>query len=82
MENRLRWYGDVQQKFEKVLIRKGSLICVEISKKIRGRIKLIWLEIVGKDVKKLGITSAIVLDRNSWRMRDHKVNPNSLKKVR
>ena len=46
-------------------------IDIEQGKKLRGRPKMTWMEVVKKDIKLLELEEKIVADRNVWRRTIH-----------
>ena len=46
-------------------------IDIEQGKKLRGRPKMTWLEVVTKDMKLLELEERMVADRNVWRRKIH-----------
>ena len=52
-------------------IKKVEKIDFEQSKKLRGRPKMTWIEVVKKDMKLLKLEERMVVDRNVWRRMIH-----------
>ena len=52
-------------------IRRVEKIDIKQNKKLRGRPKINWMEVVKKDMKLLELEERIVADRNVWRRRIH-----------
>ena len=52
-------------------VRKAEKIDIEQGKKLRGRPKMTWMEVVKKDMKLLELEERMVVDRNVWRRRIH-----------
>ena len=48
-------------------VRRVEKIDIEQGKKLRGRPKMTWMEVVKKDMKLLELEERIVADRNVWR---------------
>lgn len=55
--------------------KERYLVCADGCRQRIERPKLIWMEIVRKDMKKLGLTSEVALDRNTWWIRLHIDDP-------
>ena len=52
-------------------VRRVAKIGIEQGKKLRGRPKMTWMEVVKKDMKLLKLEEIMVADRNVWRRRIH-----------
>ena len=52
-------------------VRRMEKIDIEQGKKLRGRPKMTWKEVVKKDMKLLELEERIVADKNYWRRRIH-----------
>ena len=75
-ENRLRWFDHIQRKPINAPVRKSDAIHVEGNDaRGRGRPKLIWIEIIKKDLVWCGLTDIMTLDRVKWRNMIHVTNP-------
>ena len=48
-------------------VRRVGKIDIEQGKKLRGRPKMTWMEVVKKDMKLLELEDRMVADRNVWR---------------
>ena len=48
-------------------IRRVEKIDIEQGKKLRGRSKMTWMEVVKKDMNLLELEERMVADRNVWR---------------
>lgn len=59
----MRMYNEDLRRYS---VRRGTLVCIKGCKKRIGRPKLTWMEVVRRDMEKLGITSHVTLDRNNW----------------
>ena len=70
-ENRLRWFGYIGRRPMDAPIRRVEKIDIEQGKKLRGRPKMTWMEVVKKDMKLLKLKERIVTDKNIWRRRIH-----------
>ena len=70
-ENRLRWFGRIRRRPMDAPVRRVEKIDIEQGKKLRGRSKITWMEVVKKDMKLLELEERIVADRNVWRRRIH-----------
>ena len=68
-ENHLRWFGHVGRRPIDAPVRRVEKIDIEQGKKLRGRPKMTWMEVVKKDMKLLELEERIVADRNVWRRR-------------
>lgn len=49
-ENRFRWFGNMQQRPLRALVRNSYRIVVHGGRRTRGRTKRIWLEAIKKDI--------------------------------
>ena len=54
---------------------KSDAIHIEGNSRGRGRPKLIWIEIIKKDLVWCGLTNIMALDRVEWRNRIHVADP-------
>ena len=63
------------KKTNNALIRKSDAIHVEVNDRGRGRPKLIWVEIIKKDLIWYGLTDIIALERVDWQNMIHVANP-------
>ena len=63
-ENRLRWFGHVGHKPIDAPVRRVEKIDIEQGKKLRGRPKMTWLEVVTKDMKLLELEKGMMADKN------------------
>ena len=70
-ENRLRWFGHIVRRPTDALVRRVEKIDIVQGKKLRGRPKMTWMEVVKKDMKLLELEERMVADRNVWRRRIH-----------
>ena len=52
-------------------VRMVEKIDIEQGKKLRGRPKMTWMEVVKKDMKLLELEERMVADKNDWRRRIH-----------
>ena len=52
-------------------VRRVEKIDIEQGKKLRGRPKMTWMEVVKKDMKLLELEERVVANRNDWRRRIH-----------
>ena len=50
-------------------VRRVEKNDIEQGKKLRGRPKMTWMEVVKKDMKLLELEEGMVMDRNVWRRR-------------
>ena len=67
-QHRLRWFEHVQRRPPEAPVRSGVLKRVDKVKRDRGRPKLIWDELVKRDLKDWNISKEIALDRSAWRL--------------
>ena len=52
-------------------VRRVEKIDIEQGKKLKGRPKMTWMEVVKKDMKLLELEERMVVNRNVWRRRIH-----------
>ena len=71
---RLRWFGHVQRKQDDEWVKKCMEFKVEGSRS-RGRPKKSWMEVIGNDMKKLGLKKEDALQRSIWRREINKGRP-------
>ena len=62
-ENRLRWFGHIGCRPMDAPARRVEKIDFEQGKKLRGRPKMTWMEVVKKDIKLLELEERMVADR-------------------
>ena len=67
-QHRLRWFVHVQRRPSEAPVRNGVLEWVDNVKRGRGRPKLVWDELVKRDLKYWNISKEIALDRSAWRL--------------
>ena len=65
-EGRLRWYGHVMRRDQEYVGRK--MMEMELPGKRKGRSKRRFLDVVKKDIMKVGAKEMDVEDRKMWRM--------------
>ena len=70
-ENCLQWFGHIGCRPMDAPVRRMDKIDIEQSKKLRGRPKMTWMEVVNKDMKLLELEERMVADRNDWRKKIH-----------
>ena len=70
-EHRLRWFGHVGRRPIDALVRRVKKIDIEQGKKLRGRSKMTWIEVIKNDMKLLELEERMVTDRNVWRRKIH-----------
>jgi hypothetical protein len=63
VQHRLRWFGHMQWRPVKALIRNGVIRRTGNKKRERGRSNLTWEEFVKRDLKDWCITKELALDR-------------------
>ena len=66
-ENRLRWFGHIGHRPMNAPVRKVEKIDIAQGKKLRGRPKMMWMEVIKNYMKLLELEKSIVVDRNDWR---------------
>ena len=66
-ENCLRWFGHIGRRPMDAPVRRVEKIDIEQGKKLRGRPKMTWIEVVKKDMKLLELKEKMVTDKNVWR---------------
>ena len=74
-ENWLRWFRHIQQRSLEVQVRKCNLLIVHGNDKGRDRSKIIWIEIIEKDIIICNLSINFALNRAEWRKQIHVVNP-------
>ena len=52
-------------------VRRMEKIDIVQGKKLRGRPKMTWMEVVKNDMKLLELEKRMVVNRNDWRRRIH-----------
>ena len=67
-EGRLRWFGHVRRRDQTTPLRRAESIIVDGIRR-RGRPKMRWKERLAKDLKELGLSEDMTLDRTPWRTR-------------
>ena len=70
-ENRLRWFGHIGRRPMDAPIKRVEKIDIKQGKKLRGRPKITWMEVVKKDMKLLELEEKMMANRNDWRRRIH-----------
>ena len=70
-ENCLRWFGHIGRRSRDALVRRMKKIDIAQGKKLRGRPKMMWMEVIKNDMKLLELEERMVVDRNDWRRRIH-----------
>ena len=66
-ENRLRWFGHVYRRPLEAPVRRLEGYCDEMVVRKRGRPRLTWGKVVDCDLRYLGISRDLALDREKWR---------------
>ena len=74
-ENRLRWFGQVYCRPNSAPVKRCDQILVDASKRVRGRPKMRWCDVIRKDLDFLSLNTTIALDRNLWRKRINVADP-------
>ena len=62
-ENRLWWFGHIQQRHLDVPVRKSDLLTIHGNARGRGRLKLTWTEIIKKDITICNLNVSLALHR-------------------
>ena len=70
-ENRLRQFGHIGRRSINAPVRRVEKIDIEQGKKLRGRPKMTWMEVVKNDLKLLELEERMVANRNVWRKKIH-----------
>ena len=65
-ENRLRWFGHIGLRPMDAPIKRVEKIDFEQSKKLRGRPKMTWIEVVKKDMKLLKLKEKMITDKKGY----------------
>ena len=52
-------------------VRRVEKIDIAQGKKLRGRPKMTWMDVIKNDMKLLGLEERMVVARNDWRRRIH-----------
>ena len=63
-ENRLWWFGHIGCRSRDAPVRKVEKIDFAQGKKLKGRPKMIWMEVIKNYMKLLELEERIVVDRN------------------
>ena len=63
-ENRLRWFDHIRCKSKDALVRRIEKIDIAQGKKLRGRQKMTWMEVIKNYMKLLQLEERMVVDRN------------------
>jgi hypothetical protein len=71
VQHRLRWFGNIQRRPPEAPVRSGILSHPENIRRGRGRLRLIWEEVIKRDLKELNISKELALDRSVWKMTIH-----------
>ena len=66
-ENRLRWFSYIRHRSRDAPVRRMEKIDIAQGKKLRGRPKMTWMEVIKKDIKLLELRERMVVDKNDWR---------------
>jgi hypothetical protein len=72
-EGRLRWYDHVLRRSPQAAVRQCENLSVEGTKRGRGRPKIIWKEVVARDLRDLDINPDLVHNRLEWKRKIHVV---------
>jgi len=68
-EARLRWFGHVRRRPMDAPVRRGETIVCSNGRRVRGRPKKSWREVIKHDLKSLGLEEDMTQDRKMWRAR-------------
>ncbi len=71
--HRLRWAGHVERAGEGAVKQVREMKVVGTRKK--GRPRLTWEELVGRDMREVGLSREMANDRAEWRRRCQTVDP-------
>ena len=74
-ENRLWWFGHIQQRHLDVPVRKSDLLTIHDNARGRERPKLTWTGIIEKDITIYNLSVNLALNRIEWRKQIHVANP-------
>ena len=74
-ENRLRWFSHVRHRPTDASVQRVECIKVGQVKRVQGRPKKTWMEVIRQDIKAKGLNKGILLDRDEWRMLTYVPNP-------
>ena len=70
-EDRLRWFGHIGRRPTDARVRMVEKIDIVQGKRLRGRPKMTWMEVVKTDMKLLELEERMVADKNVWKKRIH-----------
>ena len=70
-ENCLQWFDHIGRRPMDSPIRMVEKTDIEQGKKLRGKPKMTWMEVVKKDMKLLEMEERMVANRNVWWRRIH-----------
>ena len=68
--NRLRWYGHVERRIEDDWLKRCTTMEVP-GKRLRGRPRRTWMDVVNDDLRKMSLKREQVFDRDRWRKAIH-----------
>ena len=63
-ENRLRCFDHIRRRPMDAPVRRVEKIDIEQGKKLRGRLKMTWMEVIKKYMKLLDLEERMVADKN------------------
>ncbi|PHT58854.1 hypothetical protein CQW23_01217 [Capsicum baccatum] len=66
-ERRLRWLGHVMRRGADAPVRRCERLALNGFRRIRGRPKKYWRELIRHDMEQLQLTKDMTLDRKAWR---------------
>ena len=70
-ENSLRWFDHVRHILTDAPVRRIKHINLGQVKRVQGRPKKIWMEVIRQDIEAYGLSEGILLDCNKWRKLIH-----------
>ena len=68
-ENCLRWFDHIGRRSRDASVRRMEKIDIAQGKKLRGRPKITWMEVIKNYMKLLELEEKMVVDRNDWKRR-------------
>ena len=77
-ENCLRWFGHVRRTRTDVPVQRVECFKLEQVKRVRGRPKKTWMEVIRQDIEAKGLSEGILFDRIEWRKLIHVCNGPSI----
>ena len=74
-ENCLRWLGHVRRRPADTPVRRVEHINLGQVKRVQGRPKKTWMELIRQDIEAKGLSEGILHDRSEWRKLIHVPDP-------